>query len=82
MATLAAKVSYGLHLPNDTLSIAFQNTVLSLIPKQNATISVGCYLARHFKTEPIETVAFCFGISESTVFSNAIDSVSFGRRRP
>jgi hypothetical protein len=24
-------------------------------------------------------LAFCFGISENTVFSNAIDSVSFGR---
>jgi hypothetical protein len=31
------------------------------------------------KTEPIETVAFSFGITENTVFSNAIDSVSFGR---
>jgi hypothetical protein len=31
-------------------------------------------LARHFKPEPIETVAFSFGISENTVFSNAIDS--------
>jgi hypothetical protein len=26
-----------------------------------------------------DIVAFCFGISENTVFSNAIDSVSFGR---
>jgi hypothetical protein len=38
-----------------------------------------CDLASHFKTEPIETVSFSFGISENTVFSNAIDSVSFGR---
>jgi hypothetical protein len=27
-------------------------------------------LARHFKTEPTETVAFCFGISENTVSSS------------
>jgi hypothetical protein len=33
-----------------------------------------CDLARHFKTEPIETVVFSFGISENTVFSNVIDS--------
>jgi hypothetical protein len=31
-------------------------------------------LARHFKTEPIETVVFSFGIGENTVFSNVIDS--------
>jgi hypothetical protein len=30
---------------------------------------------RHFKTEPTDIVAFCFGISENTVFSNANDSV-------
>jgi hypothetical protein len=36
-------------------------------------------LARYFKTEPTDKVAFCFGINENTVFSNAIDSVSFGR---
>jgi hypothetical protein len=35
-------------------------------------------LARYFKTEPTDIVAFCFGISENIVFSNAIDSVSFG----
>jgi hypothetical protein len=29
-------------------------------------------LARHFKTEPIESGAFCFGISKNTVFSNAL----------
>jgi hypothetical protein len=34
-------------------------------------------LARHFKTDPTETVALSFGISENTVFSNGIDSVSF-----
>jgi hypothetical protein len=42
-------------------------------------LSTVLYLARHFKTEPIETAVFSFGISENTVFSNAIDSVSFGR---
>jgi hypothetical protein len=26
-------------------------------------------LVRHFKTEPTETVAFCFGIPENTVMS-------------
>jgi hypothetical protein len=31
-------------------------------------------LARHFKTEPIETVVFSFGIGENIVFSNVIDS--------
>jgi hypothetical protein len=31
-------------------------------------------LARHFKTEPIKTVVFSFGISENIVFSNVIDS--------
>jgi hypothetical protein len=36
-------------------------------------------LERYFKTEFTDIVAFCFGISENTVFSNAIDSVSFGR---
>jgi hypothetical protein len=30
---------YLVHLPNDTLSIAFENTVFSLIPKENATVS-------------------------------------------
>jgi hypothetical protein len=33
-----------------------------------------CDLARHFKTEPNETVVFSFGISENIVFSNVIDS--------
>jgi hypothetical protein len=35
-----ATVSYPVHLPNDTLSIAFENTVFSVIPNENATISV------------------------------------------
>jgi hypothetical protein len=35
---------YGAHLPNDTVSIAFENTVLSLIPKENATVSIGSVL--------------------------------------
>jgi hypothetical protein len=35
-------------------------------------------LARFFKTESSDIVVFCFGISETTMFSNAIDSVSFG----
>jgi hypothetical protein len=35
-------------------------------------------LARYFKKESTDIVAFSFGISENTVFSNAI-SVSFGR---
>jgi hypothetical protein len=35
-------------------------------------------LARYFKTESTAIVAFSFGISENPVFSNAIDSVSFG----
>jgi hypothetical protein len=39
-------------------------------------------LARYFKTESTDIVAFYFGISENTVFSNAIDSVSFGRWTP
>jgi hypothetical protein len=39
-------------------------------------------LARYFKTEPTDIVAFCFGISENTVFSNAIDSVPFVRWTP
>jgi hypothetical protein len=32
------------HLSNDTLSIAFENTVFWLIPKENATISVDSVL--------------------------------------
>jgi hypothetical protein len=28
--------------------------------------------ARHFKKEPTETVAFCFGIPENTVFSSQL----------
>jgi hypothetical protein len=48
--------------------------------QKNVIVVVGwCHLARHFKTEPNETVAFSFGISKNTVFSNVIDSVSFGR---
>jgi hypothetical protein len=35
---------YGVHLSNDTLSIAFENTVFSLIPKENATVSKGSFL--------------------------------------
>jgi hypothetical protein len=31
-------------------------------------------LARYFKTDPADIVAFCFGISKNTIFSNAIDS--------
>jgi hypothetical protein len=31
-----------------------------------------CELACYFKTESTEMVAFCFGISVNTVFSNAI----------
>jgi hypothetical protein len=34
---------------------------------------------RAIAKQPTDIVAFCFGISENTVFSNAIDSVSFGR---
>jgi hypothetical protein len=34
----------GVHLLNDTLSIAFENIVFSLIPKENATISVASVL--------------------------------------
>jgi hypothetical protein len=29
---------YGVHLPNDTLLIAFENTLFSLNPKENATV--------------------------------------------
>jgi hypothetical protein len=32
---------YGVHLPNDTLSIAFENTMFSIIPKGNTTVSIG-----------------------------------------
>jgi hypothetical protein len=32
--------NYPIHLPNDTLSIAFENTVFLLIPKENATVSI------------------------------------------
>jgi hypothetical protein len=35
---------YPALLPNDTLSIAFENTVFSLIPKENATVSIGSVL--------------------------------------
>jgi hypothetical protein len=35
---LAWRHGYPVHLPNDTLAIAFENTVYSLIPKQNAII--------------------------------------------
>jgi hypothetical protein len=33
---------YAVHLPNDTLSITFENTVFS--PKENATVSIGSVL--------------------------------------
>jgi hypothetical protein len=78
-----------------TLSIAFENSVFTYPKRERYYISSLCFeiarqfnlsiefdLALHFKTEPIETVAFSFGISENTVFSNAIDSVSFGRTTP
>jgi hypothetical protein len=59
-----------------------RDTVFSLIPKENATISVQ---ARHFKTEPIETVAFSFGISENvllTVYHNhLVDKGNIRRHR-
>jgi hypothetical protein len=82
------------------LSIAFENTVFSLFPKENATVSQGSVLkwrarshyvtinraqltawtcALFLKREPTDIVAFSFGICENTVFSNDIDSVSFGR---
>jgi hypothetical protein len=48
----------------DTLILPFKNTLFSLIPKENATVSICSVL---------DIVAFCF------VFSNAIDSVSLGR---
>jgi hypothetical protein len=35
---------YSVHLPNDTLSITFENTVFSLITKKNATVSIGSVL--------------------------------------
>jgi hypothetical protein len=35
---------YRVHLPNDTLSITFENTVFSLIPKENANVSLGSVL--------------------------------------
>jgi hypothetical protein len=35
---------YSVHLPNDTLSITFENTVFLLIPKENATVSKGSVL--------------------------------------
>jgi hypothetical protein len=35
---------YPVHLPNDTLSIAFENTVFSFIPKDNAIVSIGSVL--------------------------------------
>jgi hypothetical protein len=35
---------YPVHLPNDTLSITFENTWFSLIPKENATVSIGYLL--------------------------------------
>jgi hypothetical protein len=35
---------YGVHLANDTLSIAFESTVFSLIPKENTTVSIGSVL--------------------------------------
>jgi hypothetical protein len=67
--------------------------ILSLIPKETAImlccfemarqitwsidLSWQPELVRYFKTEPSDRVVFCFGISENTEFSNAIDSVSF-----
>jgi hypothetical protein len=36
-------------------------------------------MARYFKTDPNDIVAFSFEISENTVFSYAIDSVSFAK---
>jgi hypothetical protein len=36
--------NYPIHLPNDTLSIAFENTVFLLIPKENATVSIDSVL--------------------------------------
>jgi hypothetical protein len=32
------------HLPNDTMSIAFECTVFLLIPKENTTVSIGSVL--------------------------------------
>jgi hypothetical protein len=41
---------YGVHLSNDTLSIAFENTMFSLIRKQNATVSIGSVLKWHARS--------------------------------
>jgi hypothetical protein len=59
---IATFYTYSVHLLNDTLSITFENTVFSLIPKENATVSIysvlksiesACQpeLAPYFKTE-------------------------------
>jgi hypothetical protein len=37
----SCRPKYGVHLPNDTLSIVDDNTVFSIIPKENATVSIG-----------------------------------------
>jgi hypothetical protein len=75
---------------DDSLPSARRHGVFGY-PKQSASVSVGSVLKwrarprRHAEGKLSSWVmnntilAFCFGISESTVFSNAIDSVSFGR---
>jgi hypothetical protein len=44
IATVNPKLLYAVHLPNDTLSITFENTVFSLIPKENASVSIDSVL--------------------------------------
>jgi hypothetical protein len=41
-----SSTSFNVHLPNDTLSLAFENTLFLLIPKQNATITQFIYSNR------------------------------------
>jgi hypothetical protein len=40
------------------------------------SVLFGSDLARHFKTEPSETVAFCFGIPKIPCLPEPIDTVS------
>jgi hypothetical protein len=42
--------SSKVHLPNDTLTITFENTVFLLIPKENATVSIGYVLKMHARS--------------------------------
>jgi hypothetical protein len=82
-------------LRSETLALCYGNPKTPCLLRDNLPNDTLIHCQLHLKTHSVfaypkreryyisrlcfETVVFSFGISENTVFSNGIDSVSFGR---